>query len=104
MQSVPRLPCLARFLISVKKRIKEDMKTVYETEAQHRARAVEALRKAKEKEATKGVIPIRLADADKTIVMVSNKLSKREREDLRRTKTELYAQRKRVTIEEPLTE
>ncbi len=50
-----------------------------ETDAENRERAILVLQKVKEKEKRKGLIPFRLCDENNTILMISPKLSLRQR-------------------------
>lgn len=79
------------------------MKRTYrqQTDAEHRERAVALLEKAKRIEAKKKTTPLRLGDKDNTILLVSTKLSARQREKLRQQKLGQLSKNK-VHIEESL--
>jgi len=55
-----------------------------ETDAENRERAIALLEIAKQREAKKKTIPLRLNDRDNTIFMVSQRLNEKQREKLRK--------------------
>ncbi|MDL2215302.1 hypothetical protein LJC00_03845 [Dysgonomonas sp. OttesenSCG-928-M03] len=54
-----------------------------ETDAENRKRALVALQKAKDYEKKKGLVPLRIHDEDNTILMVSPKLTERQKQKLK---------------------
>lgn len=70
------------------------MKTINETDYEYRLRAMECLRKAKQIESCKKLIPLRLNDRDKTVLLVSPRLSLRQREKLKQKKLEQLSRRR----------
>jgi len=68
--------------------IQINMKRKYrqQTDAEHRERAILVLERAKTAEAKKKPIPMKIGDKDNTILLISPKLSLRQREKLRQKK------------------
>lgn len=70
------------------------MNTINETDYENRFKAIRCLEKAKCNEQKKNLIPLRLHDENNTVVLVSSRLSQRQREKLKQKKLQQINQRR----------